>query len=144
METKTKVKKKKKKKREREKDNLRLHFYYKLILLSLGRLGGGRRGGCWSITFEVFLGGYGESCQRDLHVVGSLFLLGGEGLWGRLEAGGHHGPLLGGVCCLSRVLKLLYYLRGDVSYGKSFGWAFLAFTCLFGDQVSLGAWGADG
>ena len=75
---KQKQKLKKKKKKKREKDNLRLHFYYKLILLSLGRLGGGHRSGCWSITFKVFLGGYGESCQHDLHVVGSLFLLGGS------------------------------------------------------------------
>ena len=70
--------KQKKTKKERKKDNLRLHFYYKLILLGLGRLGGGCRGGCWAFTFEVFHGGYGESHQHDLHVVGSLFLLRGS------------------------------------------------------------------
>ena len=31
------------------------------------------------LTFEVFLVGYGESCQHNLHVMGSLFLLGGGG-----------------------------------------------------------------
>ena len=64
------------KKKKNGEDNLRLHLYYKLILLSLKSLGGGRRGGCWSFAFKVFLGGYGESYQHDLHVLGSLFLLG--------------------------------------------------------------------
>ena len=70
MKIKTTAKKKK-------KDSLRLHLYYKLVFLGLGRLGGGRRDRCRSFTLEVFLGGYGESCQHDLHVLGSLFFLGG-------------------------------------------------------------------
>ena len=64
------------KKKKNGEDDLRLHLYYKLILLSLKSLGGGCRGGCWSFAFKVFLGGYGESYQHDLHVLGSLFLLG--------------------------------------------------------------------
>ena len=54
------------------------------------------------------------------------------------------GHFLGGVCCHSSVLGLLYRLGGDVGCGKSFGWALLAFTCLLRDRVSLEAQGAQG
>ena len=66
-----------------KEDKLRLRLYYKLILLSLRRLGGGRRGRCRSFASEVFLRGYGKSCQHNLYVLGSLFLLGGlfGGIW---------------------------------------------------------------
>jgi len=97
-------------------------------------------------TLEVFLGGYRESCQYDLHVLGSLFLFGGifRGSWRQVGIMDH---LFGGVCCLLSVLRLLCHLGGDVRCGKSFSWAFLAFICLLGGRVSLGALrvqGADG
>ena len=138
------IDKKKKEKKEKEKDNsIRLHLYYKLILLSLGRLGGSYCGGCKSFSFKVFLGGYGESFQHDLYVIGSLFLLGGlfEGVWRQVGILGH---FLGGVYYLLNIHRLLYHHGGDVGCGKSSVWAFLAFICLLGDRVSLGARGADG
>ena len=62
-----------------------------------------------------------------------------KGSLGHLEVGGILGHFLGKVCCLLSVLRLLCHLGGDVGCGKSFGWTFLAFICLFGDQVSLRA-----
>ena len=108
LETKPTVKKRKKKKK---KDNLWLHFYYKFVLWSLGWLGGCCHGRGRTFTFEVFLGKYRESCQHNLHVVGSLFFLGGvfgDSWW----QGGIMGHFLCCVCCLFSDLRLLYLLGG--------------------------------
>ena len=120
LKTKTTVKKK--------GDNLWLHFYYKFVLWSLNKLGGGYRGACWTFTFEVFLGRYRESCQHNLHVVGSLFFL-GRVFGGSWKQGGIMGHFLGYACCLFSDLVLLCLLWGggrDVDCRKSFCWAFLA------------------
>ena len=136
METKTIVQKKKK----RKKDNSWLHFYYKLVFWSLGRLGGGYCGGCWTFTLKVLLGRYKESCQNNLHVVGGLFFLGGV-LSGSWRLGGIIG-FLGYINFLFSNHKLLCLLGRDVDLRKNFGCALLAIIGLLGGTVSLGTRGA--
>ena len=121
-------------------------FYYKFVLWSLGWLGGCCHGRGRTFTFEVFLGKYRESCQHNLHIVGSLFFLGGVfgGSWRQVGIIGH---FLCWVYCLFSDLGLLCLLGRDVGCTKSLGWILFAFICLLGGSVNLGArgaWGTEG
>ena len=48
--------------KKKKKKTSGLHFYYKLVLWSLGKLGRGCCGGGWTFTLEVLLGRNRESC----------------------------------------------------------------------------------